>query len=113
MKVSIEGAPNTVYSQGIGKARFCEEVTWIFGEHIGGNITVKDFYKNRFASVADLRAHADKHTVNKGKKLVNSQNGVLLEITKKATTTDLICHVFVVSDGMINFVNNDLQGIQH
>ena len=40
--------------------------------------------------------------------------GVLLEIEKEATSTDLSCHVFVVADGVINYVvENKLQGVEY
>jgi hypothetical protein len=44
---------------------------------------------------------------------VNTQSGVLLEITKKATTADVQCNIFVVSDALLIFANNDLSSIQY
>ena len=32
---------------------------------------------------------------------------------KEATTTDLFCHVFVVADGIVNIVENKLQGMEY
>ena len=48
-----------------------------------------------------------------GKKIVNTQCGVLLEVRKKATSAPVFCHIFVVSDALANFVNRDLSTIQH
>jgi hypothetical protein len=62
--------------------------------------------------VIDLRANQDDVT-DGGKKIVNTQSGVLLEIKKRATATDLQCNVFVVSDALVNFVNRDLSSIQY
>ena len=112
--VSIDGVPNAVYTQGIDKRRFYDEAQRLFETNADTSTTnLTSFFRNRFALVVDLRTHADKQTINTGWRMVNSQNGVLLEIKKQATTTDLKCHVFVVSDGMLRFINNDLQSIQY
>ena len=66
-------------------------------------LTVDKFYKNKFALAIDLRATRDVESSGQGKKIVNTQNGVLLEIKKKAYSVDLSCSVFVVSDGWVNF----------
>ena len=44
------------------------------------------------------------------RKLVGMQSGILIEIEKETTTTDLSCHVFVVADRIINIMVNKLQG---
>ena len=76
-------------------------------------MSVKSFFKNRFALVVDLRSHPDNEKTGQGKRIMNTQNGVLLEIKKRAHTGVLKCHIFVVSDGLVNMVNNDLQSIQY
>ena len=44
---------------------------------------------------------------------MNTQSGILLELTKLvATTKDYTIYMYVVSDGLVNFINNDLQSIQ-
>ena len=48
-----------------------------------------------------------------GKKIVNTQSGVLLEISKLATSVDVTCRTFVISDGQVRFVNHDLTSIQY
>ena len=45
--------------------------------------------------------------------MINTQSGVILEITKLATTTNVKCRIFVLSDSVVNFVNNNLQSIQY
>ena len=74
--------------------------------------TVEKFYKDKFALVIDLKSHEVNKTAH-GKKIVNTQNGVLLEITNKAHTGNITCNIFVVSDGLVNFINKDLQSIQY
>ena len=61
----------------------------------------------------DLRTVDDENTVHSGRKLVGTQSGVLLEIEKSATSVDLTCHVFVVSDGLITISGTALQKIEY
>ena len=115
VKVTIEGNPNMVYSQGIPKNRLYGEAKRLFNqvEDYDMFITVQSFYKNRFALVIDLRSIEDNMKHATGKRIVNTQSGVLLEITKLATTVDATCRIYVLSDGLVNFVNHDLNSIQY
>ena len=76
-------------------------------------MTPQKFYKDKFALVIDLRSNEESNKTGNGKKIVNTQNGVLLEIKKTAHTWNLKCNIFVVSDGLVNFMNNDLRSIQY
>ena len=115
VKVTIEGAPNAVYSQGIPKNRFYSEAKRVFNsvEDYDRFITIREFYNSKFALVIDLRAIEDNSRHGAGKKVINTQSGVLLEITKLATTTNVKCRIYVLSDGLVNFVNNGLKTIQY
>ena len=115
VKVTIEGVPNSVYSQGIPKSRFYEEAGRLFGKHCNTEraISIREFYKDQFACVVDLRTHSDNHATGTGKKLVNTQSGVLLEIKKKVTTVDVLCKMFILSDGLLNISNRNLESIQY
>ena len=115
VKVTIEGVPNMVYSQGVGKEYLYKEATRFFGSELTKDsyLNVESFYKDKFALVIDLRATRDAEASGQGKEIVNTQNGVLLEIKKKAYSSDLVCSLFVISYGLINFINNGLQNIQY
>ena len=115
VKVTIEGVPNSVYSQGIPKSRLHEEAGRLFGRYHNCEKTVpiRDFYKDQFACVVDLRTYEDSNVFGVGKKLVNTQSGVLLEIKKLVTTTNMLCKIFVVSDGMLNIRNKNLERVQY
>ena len=90
VKVTIEGVPNSVYSQGIPKSRLHEEAGRLFGRYRNyeNMVPIRSFYKDQFACVIDLRTHDDNHATGTGKKLVNTQSGVLLEIKKAVTTAN-------------------------
>ena len=115
VKVTIEGSPNMVYSQGIPKNRLYSEAKRLFNQvdDYDRLIRVQSFYKDRFALVIDLRSIEDNMKHATGKKIVNTQSGVLLEIAKLATGVDLTCRIYVLSDTLVNFVNNDISSIQY
>ena len=73
-----------------------------------------DFYgKSKFALVIDLRSFNDNDVAGNGRKIISTQSGVLLEITKEGgdTLIDVYCSIYVVSDGMVNITNRALQSI--
>ena len=115
VKVTIEGVPNSVYSQGIPKSRLHEEAGRLFGRYHNCEKTVpiRSFYKDQFACVVDLRTYEDSYAVGIGKRLVNTQSGVLLEIKKAVTTANVMCKIFVISDGKLNIRDKSLEKIQY
>ena len=115
VKVTIEGVPNSVYSQGIPKSRFKEEAQRLFGRYCDPErgISTREFYKDQFACVIDLRTHDDNFATGTGKKLVNTQSGVLLENNKLAMLANVMCKMFVISDGLLNISNKNLESVQY
>ncbi|CAB4040770.1 Hypothetical predicted protein [Paramuricea clavata] len=117
VNLTIEGVPNAVFSQGLPKNRFFEEAKRFFCPMCEKSMadefmSISKFFTNGFALVVDLRSTQD-DTTGGGKKIVNTQSGVLLEIKKRATTADVQCNIFVVSDALLNFANRDLSSIQY
>jgi hypothetical protein len=114
VRVTIEGVPNAVYSQGIPKTRLYEEARRLFGTDEISHQTLTGFFKDKkFALVIDLRTASDANTYGNGAKIQNTQSGILVEITKKATTADVVCYLFVPSDGVIKITNGQLAGIKY
>ena len=114
VRVTIEGVPNAVYSQGIPKTRLYEEARRLFGTDEISHQTLTGFFKDKkFALVIDLRTVSDANTYGNGAKIQNTQSGILVEITKKATTADAVCYLFVLSDGVIKITNGQLAGIKY
>ena len=116
VKVTIEGNPNSVYSQGLVRSEVYDEAKRFFGsttDASNDNLTKLDFLKNKYAIVVDLRTVDDENTVHSGRKLVGVQSGILLEIERSATSVDLLCHVFVVADEHIIISGRRLQKIEY
>ena len=95
VRITVEGIPNSVYSQGITKSRFFEEAKRLFKYNKEKNMTLRDFFKDKFALVVDLRNVNDNFTHGNGKKLVNTQSGLLLEIKKTVISANVMCKIYV------------------
>ena len=61
---------------------------------------LEKFYTgDRFGLLIDLRSMADQTMHGSGTRLVNTTDGVQLEIERKTTGAgDVNCHIFVISD---------------
>ena len=119
VKISVEGVPNSVYLQGMKKNRFFEESFRLFHggrakyENSDTEMSLKKFFKDAFSVCIDLRTIDDNFVYGTGKKIVNTQSGILLEIKKKPISANVMCHIFVLSDALLNIVNRDLSSIQY
>jgi hypothetical protein len=116
VKVTIEGKPNAVYSRGLTTENLYDEAKRLFGivnNTCNDNISVRKFYKDKFALVVDLRAVDDSHVVGSGKRLLGDNPGILLEIETDGMSEDIFCNIFVLSDRFINISEKTLQGINY
>jgi len=77
-------------------------------------MTPQKFYTdNKFGLLIDLRSMADQTMHGSGTRLVNTTDGVQLEIKRKASGSGNVnCHVFVVSDSQFNIVDKQLESLQ-
>ncbi|CAB4008212.1 Hypothetical predicted protein [Paramuricea clavata] len=75
VKVTIEGVPNVIYSQGMTKTRMYEEAKRLFGTDTNSQQNLIKFYKDKkFALVLDLRTANDPKTYGNGVKIQNTQS---------------------------------------
>ena len=102
VKVTVNGVPSRVYNEGISGKDMWNELTRHFKPHNGGspNMTLTKYLTaNKFGLWIDLRSMADTTMHGNGQRMVNTQDGVQLEIDRKASgsgTTN--CHIFTISD---------------
>ena len=117
VKVTVNGVPNRVYNEGISGKDMWNELTRYFNPHSGGwpNMTLAKYLTaNKFGLWIDLRSMADTTMHGNGKRLVNTQDGVQLEIERTASgsgTTN--CHIFTVSDSQMNIIGRQLESVQY
>jgi len=75
---------------------------------------LKKYYaENKFGLVIDMRSMAAKEMHGSGKEIVNSTDGVQLEIKRSAKGSGTVnCHVFVISDAQLNIKNGQLDSVE-
>ena len=116
VKVTIEGNSNSVYSESLTENEVYNEATRFFGslkDTSNDNLSEIDFLENKYALVIDFRTVDEENVVQSGRRLTGSQSGVMFEITKRATSVDLSCNVFVVADATISIADQRLVSSEH
>lgn len=109
----MKGKSNAVYDGGLRASEMYNEAKRFFGTNNTDNdVSERDYYTKKFAMVIDFRTVDDETVVGSGRRLTG-KSGVLIEMEKKSTATDLSCHVFVIADGLVNIVENKLQGVEY
>ena len=93
-----------------------EELTRHFKPSTDGrpNMTLAKYLAdNKFGLWIDLRSMDDTTMHGNGQRLVNTQDGVQLEIVRKASGSGITnCHIFTVSDSQINIMGQQLESVQ-
>ena len=88
MKVTVNGVPNRVYNEGLSGSDMWQELTRHFNPSPKSgrpNMTLAKYLTdNKFGLWIDLRSMADTTMHGNGQRLVNTQDGVQLEIDRTA-----------------------------
>ena len=116
ISVTVNGSPNMLYNNGIESQDIWSEVGRFFmkEKHKPQHMTLEKVYtKNKFGLLIDLRSMASQEMHGSGTRLVNTPDGVQLEIERDGKGTGTVnCHVFVISDSQFNVVGNQLESVQ-
>ena len=117
VKVTVNGVPNRVYNEGISGTDMWNELTRYFNTHSRGwpNMTLTKYLTgSKFGLWVDLRSMADTTMHGNGQRLVNTQDGVQLEIERTASGSGRTnCHIFTISDSQINIMSRQLESVQY
>ena len=117
VKVTVNGVPNRVYNEGISGRDMWNELTRYFNPHKGGwpNMTLAKYPAgNKFGLWIDLRSMADTTLHGNGQRLMNTQDGVQLEIERKLSGSgNTNCHIFTISDSQMNIIERQLDSVQY
>ena len=117
VKVTVNGVPNRVYNEGLSGSDMWQELTRHFNPSTNGrpNMTLAKYLTgNKLGLWIDLRSMADTTMHGNGQRMVNTQDGVQLEIDRKASgsgTTN--CYIFTVSDSQMNIMGQQLESVQY
>ena len=112
VKVTVNGVPTRVYSEGIRGSDLWNELTRYFNPRghtpNGGrpNMNLTKYLHNKFGLWIDLRSMADTTLHGNGQRLVNTQDGVQLEIDRTASGSgniycNIYCNIFTISDSQM------------
>ena len=117
VNVTINSSPNMIYNDGLVAEDLWEETSRFFvrGENKTEHMTPKLFMAgDRFGLLIDFRSMADRTMHGSGVRLVNSTDGVQLELERTASGSGTInCQVFVISDAQANIIGNHLDTVQY
>ena len=71
------------------------------------------YARDKFALVIDRRTVGYKLVAASGKKILQTQSRISLEINKNATTANVNYHIFVLPDGLVNITENELESVHY
>lgn len=116
VSVTVNGSPNKIYNNGIGAKDMWREISCFFEpKKVGSTMDLTKFCKdNKFRVLIDLNSTADTAVHGSSVRLVNTNDGVFLEIERKRSGSGSIkCHVFTIRDAQMNIMDKQLQSVQY
>jgi len=117
VSVTVNSSPNMLYNNAIEGKDMWEEARNLFVKEKNKteHMDVTKFYTgDRFGLVIDMRTMADQNMHGSGKRIVNSRDGVQLEIERKTEGSgDVKCNVFVIADSQLNLMGGQLEDVQY
>jgi len=116
VSVTINGLTSKIYKSGIEDKDMWEEASRFFVKEKNKtqNMNLTKFYtEDKFGIVIDMRSMASQAMHGSGTRIVNSTDGVQLEIERSKKGSCVVnCHVFVISDSQLNIVRRQLESVQ-
>ena len=113
---TINGSPNMLYNSGIESEDAWRQASRFFmkEKQKPQHMTLNKFYaKDKFGLLIDLRSMASQEMYGSGTHLVNTRDGVQLEIKRTTGKGPLNCHIFVISDAQFNVQNRQLDSVMY
>ena len=104
-----------VMIEGMSRSQVYEELVRFFGwlkDKNNDNLDEIDFLMNKYCLVVDIRTVNEENVVHSGRYLKGVQSGISVRV-KKATSTDLFCHVFIVSDGKVEISDQRFKNVEY
>ena len=115
--VTINSSPNKIYNNGIDRSGMWSEISRFFGtknKEGGANMNLTKYLAdNKFGLLIDLRSVEDKSLHGNGVRLVDTRDGVHLEIERSASGSgEVKCHVYTISDAQMNIIQQQYKDVQ-
>ena len=117
VSVTVNGSPNMLYNNGLEGIDVWEEVKRFFlkAKNKTQHMNATKFYtEDKFGLMIDLRSMADHSMHGSGTRLVNTKDGVQLELERNASGSGNVnCHIYVISDAQMNIIGRQLESVQY
>ena len=116
VSVSINGSPNMLYNNGIESSDAWTQVSRFFmkEKHKPQHMTLQKFYaEDKFGLLIDLRSMASQEMHGSGTRLVNTTDGVQLEIERSTGSEPFNCCVFIISDALFGIQSRQLASVMY
>ena len=117
VSVTINRSPKLLYNNGIESRDAWRQVSRFFmkEKHKPQHMTLQKFYtKDKVGLLINLRSMASQEMHGSGTHLINTADGVQLEIKRDTKGSGTVnCHVFIISDAQFNIQNKQLESVQY
>ena len=119
ISVTVNGSPNRLYNNGLEGIDIWKEVKRFFlkSKNKTQHMNATKFYAdNKFGVMIDLRSMADHSMHGSGTRLVNTKDGVQLELERNVSGSGndkVRCHIYVISDAQMNILKRQLESVQY
>jgi hypothetical protein len=123
--ITVEGIVNKIYSQGFQPYQHFQEAKKFFlseiqKENYCSDNDIYQFYgSDKYCLWLDLRTTEDNNIHGSGYRLVNTKDGIQMQLTLNNSSNDHIkgdtfnVYIFVIADAQLNIVNKQVQTIMH
>ena len=115
VNMNVNGMPNKLYSKGMQTTDFYDSMLKRMKPQGGDIVFPSSFYSGgAFGLWVDLRTFPDEKIHGGGFNLDTTHDGVKLEIRRTAKSDDsgkITCHMFLVSDAIVEVMNGGLSSI--
>ena len=114
--VTINGSPNMLYNNGIEREDAWRQASRFFmkEKHKPQHMTLQKFYaEDKFGLLIDMCSMASQKMHGSGTRLVDTTDGVQLEIKRSTGKGPFNCHIFVISDAQFNIMNRQLDSVMY
>ena len=116
VSVTINGSPNMLYNNGIEREDAWRQAGRFFmkEKQKPQHMTLQKYFaEDKFGLLIDLRSMASQKMHGSGTRLVNTTDGVQLEIKRKTGKGPFNSHIFVISDAQVNIQNRQLDSVMY
>jgi len=115
VSVTINGLLSMLYNEGIESKDMWKEASCFFAKEKSKteHMMLQKFYTgDRFELLIDLHSMADQTMHGSSTQLMNTTDGIQLEIERKTTSSSVEnCHIFLICNAKFNTIGRQLESV--